>query len=186
MMLDVTYRPLQGTKIFQYCTLSCRTSHLQFSLSCKHMHLSFKSICNKEHKEVICLPRVILPKAPILQDECFANNYSSFLDFTHNYKRTNGIFVLCFNKNKTCSGHSKEPSQWDGSFEHPKHVKTDGLENIYNFHAKFLGLSNPVYILNISRKLKWACTWDFQQCGMCDQQRLRPACAYAQTDQSLC
>ena len=34
--------------------------------------------------------------------------------------------------------------------------------------------------------LKWAMTWDFQQCGMCDQQRLRPACAYAQSDQSLC
>ena len=32
----------------------------------------------------------------------------------------------------------------------------------------------------------WAVTWDFQQCGMCDQQRLRPACAYAQSDQSLC
>ena len=29
-------------------------------------------------------------------------------------------------------------------------------------------------------------TCDFQQCGMCDQQRLRPACAYAQSDQSLC
>ena len=28
--------------------------------------------------------------------------------------------------------------------------------------------------------------WDFQQCGMCDQQRLRSACAYAQSDQSLC
>ena len=27
---------------------------------------------------------------------------------------------------------------------------------------------------------------DFQQCGMCDQQRLRPACAYAQSDQCLC
>ena len=26
----------------------------------------------------------------------------------------------------------------------------------------------------------------FQQCGMCDQLRLRPACAYAQSDQSLC
>ena len=26
----------------------------------------------------------------------------------------------------------------------------------------------------------------FQQCGMCDQQRLRPACGYAQSDQSLC
>ena len=23
-------------------------------------------------------------------------------------------------------------------------------------------------------------------CGMCDQRRLRPACAYAQSDQSLC
>ena len=32
----------------------------------------------------------------------------------------------------------------------------------------------------------WASAWDFQQFGMCDQQRLRPACAYAQTDQSLC
>ena len=26
----------------------------------------------------------------------------------------------------------------------------------------------------------------FPTCGMCDQQRLRPACAYAQSDQSLC
>ena len=34
--------------------------------------------------------------------------------------------------------------------------------------------------------LNWAMTWDFQQCGMCDQQSLRPACAYAQSDQSLC
>ena len=25
-----------------------------------------------------------------------------------------------------------------------------------------------------------------QQCGMCDQQRLRPVCAYAQSGQSLC
>ena len=29
-------------------------------------------------------------------------------------------------------------------------------------------------------------TQEFQQCGKCDQQRLRPACAYAQSDQSLC
>ena len=27
---------------------------------------------------------------------------------------------------------------------------------------------------------------DFQQCGMCDQQSLRSACTYAQSDQSLC
>ena len=31
----------------------------------------------------------------------------------------------------------------------------------------------------------WAVTWDFQQCGMCNQQSLRSACAYAQSDQSL-
>ena len=35
-------------------------------------------------------------------------------------------------------------------------------------------------------KYIWAATWDFHQCGMCDQQRLRPACAYAQSDQNLC
>ena len=32
----------------------------------------------------------------------------------------------------------------------------------------------------------WAATWDFQQCGMCDQQSIRSACAYAQSDQSFC
>ena len=31
----------------------------------------------------------------------------------------------------------------------------------------------------------WAAAWDFQQCGMCHQQRLRSACAYAQSDQSI-
>ena len=29
-------------------------------------------------------------------------------------------------------------------------------------------------------------TWDFQHCGMCDQQSLRSTCAYVQSDQSLC
>ena len=32
----------------------------------------------------------------------------------------------------------------------------------------------------------WAVTWDFRQCGMCDHQSPRSACAYAQTDQILC
>ena len=31
----------------------------------------------------------------------------------------------------------------------------------------------------------WAATLNFQQCGMCDQQRLRPACAYAQSGQTF-
>ena len=38
-----------------------------------------------------------------------------------------------------------------------------------------------MFLINI-----WAVTWDFQQCGMCDQQSLRSAWAYAQTGQSLC
>ena len=42
------------------------------------------------------------------------------------------------------------------------------------------GISHPV-LFN-----KWAATWDFQQCGMCDQQSLRSACAYTQSDQSHC
>ena len=36
------------------------------------------------------------------------------------------------NQNKCC-GYSKEPSQWDCSFEHPKHVWIKWSENIYNF-----------------------------------------------------
>ena len=39
--------------------------------------------------------RVILPKALVLQDECFGKNYLSFLDFTHNYEQASGIFVPC-------------------------------------------------------------------------------------------
>ena len=35
--------------------------------------------------------------------------------------RTKQIFFLFLNQN-ICCGYSKEPSQWDGSFEHPKHM----------------------------------------------------------------
>ena len=43
-----------------------------------------------------------------------------------------------------------------------------------------------VYVFLIGNINNWAVTLDFQQCGMCDPQRLRPACAYVQSDQSLC
>ena len=33
---------------------------------------------------------------------------------------------------------------------------------------------------------KITATWDFQQSGMCNKQRLRPACAYPQSGQSQC
>ena len=41
--------------------------------------------------------------------------------------------------------------------------------------------NNNILFFRVSVK-----TWDFQQCGMCDQQRLRSACAYAQSDQNIC
>ena len=85
----------QGTKIFQYCTCPTGRVTYNFHSSCKHKRLSFKSVCNKEHKGVIRLPGVILPKALVLQDECFGKNYSFLLDFTCNYEQTSGIFVPC-------------------------------------------------------------------------------------------
>ena len=91
--MSYTSQHWQGTKIFQYCTCPAGRVTYNFHSSCKHTHLSFKSVCNKEHKGVIWLPWVILPKALVLQDECFGKNYSYFLDFTRNYERTSGIFV---------------------------------------------------------------------------------------------
>ena len=35
--------------------------------------------------------------------------------------RTGKLFFLLLNQN-ICCGYSKELSQWDGSFEHPKHM----------------------------------------------------------------
>ena len=42
------------------------------------------------------------------------------------------------------------------------------------------------YSNNWTELLIWAATWDSQQCGMYHQERFRPACAYAQSDQILC
>ena len=42
-----------------------------------------------------------------------------------------------------------------------------------------LQYARPVVSIDLS-------AWDIQQCGMRDQQSLRSACAYAQSDQSLC
>ena len=91
-----------------------------FHTSCTQA--SFKSVCNKEHNRVIC--NMTYNKVPYItakmifyqvsfiaashilksmlrkclehaQDKCFGMNYLSFLDFTHNYERTSGIFVPC-------------------------------------------------------------------------------------------
>ena len=48
----------------------------------------------------------------------------------HWYTRISGLKLIVWNRKivflflnqNICCGYSKEPSQWDGSFEHPKHV----------------------------------------------------------------
>ena len=57
--------------------------------------------------------------------------------------------------------------------------------NIENILSKHLYCADALLLLHSECHI-WAVTWDFQQCGMCNQQRLRSACAYAQSDQSLC
>ena len=64
------------------------------------------------------------------------------------------------------------------------YVKSYGLENIYNFTLYLTQCGSKLFFKKI--KYIWAVTWDFKQCGMWDQQRLRSACACAQSDQNLC
>ena len=64
-------------------------------------------------------------------------------------------------------------------------------ENAYSSEAIWLANEIKKVFSGQSYCLKWvgmiwAATWYFQQCGICDQKSLRSACAYAQTDQSLC
>ena len=78
-----------------------------FHSSCKHMHLSFKSVCNKEHKGVIynMTSSSYSSQSTHPTGRVLGKSYSSFLDFTRNYKWTSGIFV-----------------PWDRYFKHPKHM----------------------------------------------------------------
>ena len=61
------------------------------------MPLSFKSACNKEHKRVTCNMTSSSNSSQSTHpvEQMFGKNYSSFLDFTHNYEQTSGIFVPC-------------------------------------------------------------------------------------------
>ena len=91
--ISIRENTFQGTKIFQYCTCPAGRVTYNFHSSCKHMHLSFKNVCNKEHKGVICNTTSL---SYFSQDECFGKNYSSFLDFTRNYRRTKSFCPLLF------------------------------------------------------------------------------------------
>ena len=45
---------------------------------------------------------------------------------------------------------------------------------------------NNIYCILIAYDPRYDTLYDFQQCGMCDQQRLRSACTNAQSDLRLC
>ena len=74
-------------------------------------------------------------------------------------------------------------------------MKSVTTEHWLSLERKKLGLMQKLQSLSTASRLStilqqvkynWASAWDFQQCGMCDQQSLRSACPYAQSDQSLC
>ena len=65
-------------------------------------------------------------------------------------------------------------------------LKTIYVENSGRYTLFPRKISALRLLVLMSVKLNWASAWDFQQCGMCDLQSLRSACAYAQSDQSLC
>ena len=77
--------------------------------------------------------------------------------------------------------HACTASQWGQSWVRVKccHFRNHSAYNIQN---PYLNLGESLMkVIHI-----WANAWDFQQYGMCDQQSLRSACAYAQSDQNLC
>ena len=57
----------------------------------------------------------------------YAQYYNDFIKNSSKYNRPQDksaylkIIFLFVNQN-ICCGYSKEPSRWDGSFEHPKHM----------------------------------------------------------------
>ena len=53
-------------------------------------------------------------------------------------------------------------------------IQTYGINLILTLLTPYIGSTNVLIVVSI-----WASAWDFQQCGMCDQQSLSPACAYA-------
>ena len=59
--------------------------------------------------------------------------------------------------------------------------------NLKSFSTNFQEFPNMKFVVISKASLSiWASALDIQQCGVCDQQSLRSACAYAQSGQSLC
>ena len=91
-----------------------------------------------------------------------------------------------FTSEKNCNSSSKVKNTkkceiW-AQILHPKIIE---IKLCVNFTLCKSGVMQLVPT-HCVRFTKWAVAWDFQECGVWDQQRHRPACTYAQSDQSLC
>ena len=124
--------------------------------------------------------------------------YCKFGNFRENFMCAKSVKKhICYSQNLQL-GHSLPisviyTSRGFNFHETAKFRENKTLAKISEFTVHLNYLSYLVLILtylNWSEKgvcvHKRAMTRDFQQCGMCDQQSLRSACAYAQSDQSLC
>ena len=93
------------------------------------------------------------------QIKCFAQEHNTVtrLELTSNPSipsltpglqirmRIGKLFSLFLMQN-ICCGYSKEPSQWDGSFEHPKHMfKSMGIRKYLKFYANKISF-NWIYV----------------------------------------
>ena len=66
--------------------------------------------------------------------------------------------IFLFLKRNICCGYSKEPSQWDGSFEHPKHMlKLMGKKILTILHSKKLFIREPSKIVWLPEVCVCAC-----------------------------
>ena len=64
---------------------------------------------------------------------------------------------------------------------------TNELSLLYNLPSIWrhrLKLISKCCVFKVGQ-YNWAATWDFQQCDICEKQKLRSACAHTQSDQSL-
>ena len=78
------------------------------------------------------------------QDQNNSQQTSEFLSSSGlKLKMRNRKIIVLFQNQNICCGYSKEPSQWDGSFEHPKHMlKIMGKKTFTILRWKFFAYLN--------------------------------------------
>ena len=122
------------------------------------------------------------------------NSFSSLLEskfwqLLGKFKMTVSVVLKCYNVFETSISINKSQLFLQDTENSHFNKQTFTLESLrtrlFPWLANRACLSSWKSLKRIAEKI-WASAFDFQQCGMCDQQNLRSACAYAQTDQSLC